>query len=501
VSVALTYPGVRVLEIPSGVRTISGVATSIAAFVGTARWGPPDEPVTINNFGDFERRFGGLWAPSYLGYAVRHFYMNGGGQAIVIRVVGANAAAATIEIAGDFQLVAANPGAWGNALTVDVDPVPNSELFNVTVKDASGIRERYLNVSVDASKRRYLPRVLEASDALVRVAKDDTGAFELPAAQPPQTSTTATADSGANGDTPDTNAYTGSQADRTGIFALEDVDLFNLLVIPPAERDADTAKEIYQAAITYCHDRRAVLLVDAGSDWTSANAPASRDGLGLSTDDTSYGAIYFPWVQAADPLRENQVHTFPPTGAVAGVIARTDGSRGVWKAPAGTDAGLNGLAGLTVSLTDEDNGQLNPVAINCLRSFPVWGRVVWGARTLKGADQQADEYKYLPVRRLALYLEESLYRGLKWVVFEPNDEPLWSQIRLNVGAFMQNLFRQGAFQGNTPAKAYFVKCDSETTTQNDINLGVVNILVGFAPLKPAEFVVLRIQQIAGQIET
>jgi phage tail sheath protein FI len=131
----------------------------------------------------------------------------------------------------------------------------------------------------------------------------------------------------------------------------------------------------------------------------------------------------------------------------------------------------------------------------------VWGRVVWGARTLKGADQQADEYKYLPVRRLALYLEESLYRGLKWVVFEPNDEPLWSQIRLNVGAFMQNLFRQGAFQGNTPAKAYFVKCDSETTTQNDINLGVVNILVGFAPLKPAEFVVLRIQQIAGQIET
>jgi len=131
----------------------------------------------------------------------------------------------------------------------------------------------------------------------------------------------------------------------------------------------------------------------------------------------------------------------------------------------------------------------------------VWGRVVWGARTLKGADQQADEYKYVPVRRLALYLEESLYRGLKWVVFEPNDEPLWSQIRLNVGAFMQNLFRQGAFQGNTPAKAYFVKCDSETTTQNDINLGVVNILVGFAPLKPAEFVVLRIQQLAGQIET
>jgi Bacteriophage tail sheath protein len=501
VSVALTYPGVRVLEIPSGVRTISGVATSIAAFIGTTRFGPTNKAVAINNFGDFERRFGGLWAPSYLGYALRHFYLNGGGQAVVVRVVGANAAPATFEISNDFELVAASPGGWANALTVDVDPVPNTDLFNLTVKDASGIRERFLNASVAAANRRYLPRVLEASDALMRVATNDDGEFVLPGAQPGQSSTAATAESGASGDTPDTNAYTGSQADRTGIFALEDVDIFNLLVIPPAERGADTAKEIYQAAITYCHDRRAVLLVDAGADWTVANASTNKDGLGLGTDDTSYGAIYFPWVQAADPLRENQVDVFPPSGGVAGVIARTDASRGVWKAPAGTDAGLNGLAGLTAVLTDEENGELNPVAINCLRSFPVWGRVVWGARTLKGADQQADEYKYLPVRRLALYLEESLYRGLKWVVFEPNDEPLWAQIRLNVGAFMQNLFRQGAFQGETRDKAYFVKCDSETTTQNDIDLGVVNILVGFAPLKPAEFVVLRIQQIAGQIET
>ncbi|HXI26410.1 MAG TPA: phage tail sheath C-terminal domain-containing protein, partial [Pyrinomonadaceae bacterium] len=145
-------------------------------------------------------------------------------------------------------------------------------------------------------------------------------------------------------------------------------------------------------------------------------------------------------------------------------------------------------------------GELNPLGINCLRALSTAGRVSWGARTLRGSDQLADEYKYIPVRRTALYIEESLYRGLKWVVFEPNDEPLWAQVRLNVGAFMHTLFRQGAFQGTSPRDAYFVKCDKETTNQTDINLGIVNILVGFAPLKPAEFVVIKLQQIAGQFE-
>jgi len=222
--------------------------------------------------------------------------------------------------------------------------------------------------------------------------------------------------------------------------------------------------------------------------------------LGLSGTDARNAALYFPRVVEADPLRDGQLDTFVPCGIIAGVMTRTDTQRGVWKAPAGLDATINGVQGLDVNLTDNENGALNPLGINCLRSFPINGRVIWGARTLRGADQLADEYKYVPVRRLALYIEESLYRGTQWVVFEPNDEPLWAQIRLNVGAFMQNLFRQGAFQGRTPREAYLVKCDSETTTQNDINLGIVNILVGFAPLKPAEFVIIKIQQLAGQIE-
>lgn len=199
-------------------------------------------------------------------------------------------------------------------------------------------------------------------------------------------------------------------------------------------------------------------------------------------------------------MQEGMIDNFAPCGAVAGVFARTDTQRGVWKAPAGLDASLNGVPALQLSLTDAENGRLNPLGVNCLRSFGIAGRVVWGSRTLRGADQLADEWKYIPVRRMALFIEESLFRGTKWVVFEPNDEPLWAQIRLNVGAFMQNLFRQGAFQGSTPREAYFVKCDKETTTQNDINLGIVNIVVGFAPLKPAEFVVIKLQQMAGQIE-
>jgi len=260
--------------------------------------------------------------------------------------------------------------------------------------------------------------------------------------------------------------------------------------------------------MTYCAKRRAMLIVDpptAAKGWLNANSITKDNNkalndLGLSGPDARNAAIYFPRVKQADPLRDGQIDIFVPCGIIAGVMARTDRDRGVWKAPAGIDAAMNGVQGLATDLNDAENGMLNPLGINCLRSFPVYGRVVWGARTLRGADQLADEYKYIPVRRTALYIEESLFRGLKWVVFEPNDEPLWAQIRLNVGAFMHNLFRQGAFQGTTPKDAYFVKCDKETTTQNDINLGIVNIVVGFAPLKPAEFVIIKLQQMAGQIE-
>jgi phage tail sheath protein FI len=294
------------------------------------------------------------------------------------------------------------------------------------------------------------------------------------------------------------------QAKKQGLFALEQADLFNLLCIPPYNTTNDVDTKLITDAAAYCESRRAMLLVDPPSSWVTKDAAkgdGSTTGVAVVGTNSKNAAVFFPRVKEFDPLQGNRLEEFVPSGAVAGVFARTDTQRGVWKAPAGLDATLTGVAQLSVSLTDGENGELNPLGINCLRSFPAAGRVVWGSRTLQGNDRLASEWKYVPIRRLALYIEESLYRGTQWVVFEPNDEPLWAQIRLNVGAFMHNLFRQGAFQGKTPREAYFVKCDKETTTQNDVNLGKVNIVVGFAPLKPAEFVILQIQQIAGTIET
>jgi phage tail sheath protein FI len=295
----------------------------------------------------------------------------------------------------------------------------------------------------------------------------------------------------------------GSESGKTGFFALEKADLFNLLVIPPyAAGDVDPT--LWPVAAAYCERRRAMLLIDPPSAWTSKDA--AKSGISTSPGAASFtssknAAIYFPRIVRPNPFHDNMLESFAPSGAVAGVISRIDATRGVWKAPAGLEATLNGVVDLSVRLTDLENGELNPLGVNCLRIRPAAGPAVWGARTRQGDDRLASEWKYVPVRRLALYLEESLYRGLQWVIFEPNDEPLWSQIRLNVGGFLQTLFRQGAFLGSTPQQAYFVKCDRETTTQSDIDRGIVNVVVGFAPLKPAEFVILKIQQIAGQILT
>jgi phage tail sheath protein FI len=307
-------------------------------------------------------------------------------------------------------------------------------------------------------------------------------------------------DPGDNGTKAAPAALSGVAADKTGLWALEDVDLFNLLVIPEVSEGAGSPGVVADA-IAYCERRRAFMLLDAPETITDLRT-AQAFALGASAPMRSRNsALFFPRLRSPDPLKNGIVGTFAAAGALAGLYARTDAERGVWKAPAGTSATIVGAVGLQYKLTDGENGVLNPLGLNCLRTFPVYGTVSWGARTGFGADARADEYKYVPVRRLALFLEESLYRGTQWVVFEPNDEPLWAQIRLNLGAFMHVLFAQGAFQGRTPRDAYFVKCDKETTTQNDIDLGRVNIVVGFAPLKPAEFVIIRIQQIVGEIQT
>lgn len=656
--VAVTYPGVYIEEIPSGVRTIVGVATSIGAFVDTFPMGPLDTAVQVLSLADFENQFGGLNALSEASYGIQQFFLNGGTEAYVVRVASSSpakgktvyapvgAAIGVADAPGNAALLiftAKSPGSWGNNLRVDIDygTTDPTTLFNVTMTEVAlsngkqqvVATEVYRNLVIDPTQPNDAAAMISAGSQLVNVTEASGSSGKLPAAtgtvsgaspdltqlkkgdtmdvslngtkigttaglpDPPPSSFASlaatlqslvravdpklakvafatvgsastkqfvVADSGSNasddalgfsdagsgiatklgfaaagqnvqqytlggaakqsqalpgaaqltgsdgtwdpvGDAAGvTAALSGDEGKKTGMYALLDVDIFNLLCLPATANLPDVnATAVSTAAIELCTERRAFYIMDVPEQAESRDSvQAVMDWMGANaTIRSRNAAVYFPRLDIADPLNGFRLRATPPSGTLAGLYARTDNNRGVWKAPAGTEATLAGVQKLEYKLTDPENGVLNPQGINCLRNFPIYGPVSWGARTLNGADQMADDYKYIPVRRLALYIEESLYRGTQWVVFEPNDEPLWAQIRLNVGSFMHDLFRKQAFQGQTPTDAYFVKCDSQSTTQNDINLGIVNISVGFAPLKPAEFVVIQIQQMAGQIQS
>jgi hypothetical protein len=285
--------------------------------------------------------------------------------------------------------------------------------------------------------------------------------------------------------------------DQPFIDALEDLDPIedvSLVAIPGIASDT-----VVGSGMNYCANRSLSDCFFIGDiplfNGASEGLLTAEAFAAAVSPKNSYGAVYTPWVKMLDPTgRLPEPILVPPSGFVAGLYAKTDAQRGVWKAPAGTSVGLGGAAGLAVNFTDVQQGNLNDKNINAIRQFASSGIVLWGARTLY-ADP---EWKYIPVRRMAIFLRVSIYRGIQWAVFEPNDEPLWAQLRLNIGSFMTVLFRRGSFQGTTPSQAFFVKCDGETTTQDDINLGIVNVLVGFAPLKPAEFVVVKISQKSGQ---
>jgi Bacteriophage tail sheath protein len=744
-----TYPGVYIQELQSAVHPITGVATSIAAFVGYTLSGIDNRAQQIFSFPDFERLYGGLASNSELSYTVQQFFQNNGSQAYVVRTPGLSvgAAAATVGFgAFTFEALSSGTAANGNLL-IDVDYIgltANSttgdpKTFNLTVTEAAGGNSEYFpSVTLDNTKSNFIQTIVDDPDngsQLVNISavnnalltppmaqtgvvgtavtpysvaaalcgtttitgtvsltqgssdvqgtggttftsalkfgqwvtfssdgtntpyqiqaiKSDTdltlsqnyagataagGTLTVPKTQAtanfglalntthptpapsglpitvpvvaqnaivPQslsglatllqsainsvltvqvpgatavvtvTSLTGAAGGqalrinallpnypdavlslsapaaasglsdistplgigggatanvahyalgtnhvwasqtaskpGTDGGLPATADLIGDPAAFTGIYALQKVDLFNLLCIPEATRANPSdpnaldvsvnPNAIYGAAIALCNLRRAMLLIDSPPDVNTVAAAVDWKTSGLTVVDPN-GAAFFPRLRLPDPLNGYQLRTFAPCGVVAGVYATTDSNRRVWKAPAGTAATLGGVQSMVYKLSDAENGVLNPLGLNCFRTFPVYGPILWGARTLVGADAMASQWKYVPVRRTALFIEQSLYNGTQWVVFEPNDEPLWAAIRLNVGSFMQGLFLKGAFQGSTPAQAYFVKCDSETTTQADIDLGIVNILVGFAPLQPAEFVVIQIEQMTGQSQS
>jgi phage tail sheath protein FI len=552
-SVAVSYPGVYIQELPSGVNPITGVATSIAVFAGWASQGPTT-PQLVLSWSEYARLYGGLYQGALLGYAVSHFFANGGSQAYIIRLaatptmVTAAAAAtpptvltaaspASLSLAPPsgspwtggivFEAAtsgAANPGEWANNFGIVIKTQTGSPRFSLQVVYnpnpgviAVTVVESFVNLSVTTpdAAGRYVGDILGAQSNYVMV-KPGSNTLTAPpnTLSPPLAATTVAAGnllastanlSGGEDGTllspsaPGSPGYFESALldpvnGVGGVNQLTHVDLFNLLCVP-GEVDPSTISTLE----SFCAKHRAFMIVDsASSDTFSSLQTQGGPNSSITGTNGANAAFYFPWINAPDPLNQGGTGPFPPCGYVAGLYASTDGSRGVWKAPAGTAASLSGIIGPSVALNDAENGFLNPVAVNCIRNFSAYGSVIWGARTLQGNDQIGSQWKYVPVRRLALFIEESLYRGTQWAVFEPNDEPLWSALRLNIGSFMQRLFRQGAFQGQTPQDAYFVKCDHETTPQSDINLGIVNVLVGFAPLLPAEFVVIQIQQMAGQ---
>ena len=508
-------------------RTITGVATSITAFIGRTAMGG-HEPTMVNSFDDFEREYGRLDDTFPMSCAVRDFFVNDGTSAIIVRLYKESSEevndTARITLSG-LELVAASRGSWGNGLRVRVDHdvsteaaalygLDVSDLFNLTVYSGNGQLETFRNVTIKHSPRR-VDQVLQTASTLLRVAHTMPPAATVPTRHSdPEPGKSIWSDDAAStpvvaaglasdGDPLDVATYLGTEEDKTGLFALNKVDLFNLLSIPPDTREGDTSPAVYSAALDLCVQRRAMLIIDppmAWKSWDDVDTDVDEIGtaVGVPGQQARNAALYFPRLQQTDVTQGGQVKTFAPSGAIAGVMARTDAKRGVWKAPAGLNATIKGELGLSVKLSDAQQRLFNPLGVNCLRAFPTHGNVVWGARTMAGADTLSSEYKYVPVRRLALYIEESLERGLRWVASEPTSEELWVQIRAAVDAFMHSLFRQGAFQGGTPRDAYFVKCDRETTTQDDIDRGVVPLFVGFAPLKPAELVVVRLELMAGK---
>ncbi|KFN46460.1 hypothetical protein N787_10545 [Arenimonas metalli CF5-1] len=499
----------------SAVRVIPAVATSTTAFVGRAWRGPVDVPVRITGLAEFERVFGGDWAPAPMARAVRLYFENGGAVALIVRVAtregAGRAQQAVIALVGGLSLVAASPGTWGRNLSAQLalpaDAAGDPTAFDLVVSDeadatrdaagrgGSGVIERFIGLSLDPASARFAPDVLARDSKLVRIAT-------LPADGQGAVAGTASADPASGDDGLPIGALevtdAANEAAGTGMYALDVATGFNLLCLPPFTPDtADNGDASWRAAAVFCAARRAVLLMDGPADATAADLVARTQGWQDLPRD--WVAMYHPWLRPADAGAVGAPACVPPSAAMAGLIARTDSQRGVWKAPAGAEATLRGVRGLCLAgrasgaPTEADLADLNHAGICPLRFLPGGRSIVpWGTRTLAGATGSGSLGAYLPVRRTAAMIETSLQQGTAWAAFEPNGEPLWAALRLAVGNFLHVLFRQGAFQGATPQQAFYYRCDASTHTASDIAQGRVHLEVGFAPLRPAEFVILRL---------
>jgi phage tail sheath protein FI len=512
-----TYPGLYIEELPSSAHTITPAPTSITAFVGythpyqglCAEDGHWEEAIQLFSFTDYERWFGGLYRSSVLDSnvadAVYQFFLNGGTNAYVLALQphytlsggGTSPLDPAFAEVNGIRFTARQLTDAANPVSITIRNVEGATA-DILLSFASTV-ELHRGVKVTPASDKDFIETRLATSSLVTAGPQGGAGAQYPA--------NFTAGSGEIGamTSPAPDATTFSVADFTKVFdadaALDKVDIVNLLVIPGV-----TDPSVWAAALRFCELKRAFFIMDPAPNWSADDtfSPMGmtkvEDEVGNVPHDPANGALYFPYLQTLDPLT-GQSLVQPPSGFVAGVYARTDTNRGVWKAPAGLETSVLNTTGVVDSgrMTDMRQGTVNALGVNVLRAFPGSGTVVWGARTI-GTSTALEQWRYVPVRRTALFIEQTLLRNLGWVVFEPNDEPLWTAIRISVEAFMLSLFRQAAFQGATPSEAFRVQCDHTTTTDEDIALGIVNIVVGFRPLKPAEFVIIKIAQLAGQVQ-
>ncbi|GAA4434930.1 phage tail sheath subtilisin-like domain-containing protein [Actinokineospora soli] len=495
-------PGVYMEEVSSGSRPIEAVGTAVAAFVGFAERGPLHEPVLVTNWTQFKANFGDFVPGCYLAHAVYGYFQNGGGTAYVVRVGASPNGSA--EGNGHHPVPKADlPAAEGRAaltvaarspgdadLAVEVEP-DGEDTFKLVVKKGGQPVETFEGVTAKRGPN-YVATVVQQKSKLITV--EEVKGKQLAVPSPGETALTPPADANLPAKI-DSGEYVGNAADRTGFAGLEAIDEITMLCVPDlmaafqaGALSEEDVKAVQLAMIAHCElmaDRVAIIDTPPGlkaqqvKEWR-------QDYTGY---DSKYAAMYWPWIKVADPVAGKQVFV-PPSGHMAGIWARNDSTRGVHKAPA--NEVVRGAVTLELNITKGEHDQLNPVAVNCIRSFRGQGIRVWGARTLSSDP----EWRYLNVRRLFNYVEKSILQGTNWVVFEPNDPKLWDSVKRTVTMFLRRVWRDGALFGKSPAEAFFVKCDEENNPPENRDAGILTVEIGIAPVKPAEFVVFRISQFA-----
>jgi phage tail sheath protein FI len=503
-------PGVYVEEVDRGARPIEGVGTAVAGFVGYAEMGPLNEPTLIANWTQFVDTFGGFIEGSYLTHAVYGYFHNGGGSCYVIRVPADGESQAppprarlalpsrTETPLETLRIEALEPGPPIEVVVAPATGEAQEDQFNLIVRRA-GAEETFENVTLSKARgARNVVQVVNETSTLVRVVDLEASGSLTERAPAPGTyelaSTTATALTVTEASPA---LFVGETAERTGLSGLEAVDEITMVCVPDlmaayqaGSLSRDQVKAVQLAILAHCEnmkDRFAIL-----DPLPELNPQEVRDWrMDEAGYDSKYGALYYPWIKVTDPTRGGEPTVIPPSGHLAGIYARSDTERGVHKAPA--NEVIRGATGLGMQVTKSEQDILNPLGINCIRAFPGRGIRVWGARTL--ASDAA--WRYVNVRRLFNYVEESIEEGTQWVVFEPNDVDLWERVKRDITAFLTRVWRDGALFGAAPAEAFYVKCDEELNPVEVRDAGQLIIEIGLAPVKPAEFVIFRISQWAG----